>query len=225
VLDAGTGEQLRALLHERPRAFGKPRSTWTLRLAAEVWWERGVTPYPVRLETTRQALKRLGVNWRRATRWITSPAPPLCVQKTHRDRLSRLATQHPDWVLGVADDTWWSRLAQPALHSWTEGTPLRLIEQHCPKEDPDPTALACDELRRLDSHEVLLRFVDGRPVSHVTTAFLAWLYQRLAVERKRVLVLLWDNASWHINWEVRTWVRAHHQQVKPHGGIRLLRWR
>jgi hypothetical protein len=31
VLDAGTGEQWRALLHERPRAFGKPRRTWTLR--------------------------------------------------------------------------------------------------------------------------------------------------------------------------------------------------
>ena len=29
-------EPLRVLLHERPRAFGKPRSTWTLRLAAEV---------------------------------------------------------------------------------------------------------------------------------------------------------------------------------------------
>jgi hypothetical protein len=31
VLDA---ERLRALLHARPRAFGHPRSTWTLRLAA-----------------------------------------------------------------------------------------------------------------------------------------------------------------------------------------------
>jgi DNA-binding CsgD family transcriptional regulator len=75
VLDAGKGEQWRALLPERPRACGKPRTTWTLRLAADVCWERGLPPSPVSIETIRQALKRLGVNWRRAKRWITSPDP------------------------------------------------------------------------------------------------------------------------------------------------------
>jgi transposase len=79
VLDA---EPLRALLHERPRAFGKPRSTWTLRLAAEVCCEQGLTPYPVSIETIRQALKRLGVNWRRAKRWITSPDPHYALKKS-----------------------------------------------------------------------------------------------------------------------------------------------
>ena len=74
-LDAGKSAQLRALLHQRPRVFGKPRRTWTLRLAAEVYWEQGLTPYPVSIETIRQALKRLSVNWRRAKRWITSPDP------------------------------------------------------------------------------------------------------------------------------------------------------
>jgi hypothetical protein len=78
---------------------------------------------------------------------------------------------------------------------------------------------------RTDAHEVRRRLVDGRPVSHVTTAFLGWLCQRLAAERKRVLVRLWASASWPISREVRTWVRAHHQQVKRHGGGRLLTWR
>jgi hypothetical protein len=87
----------------------------------------------------------------------------------------RLAAQHADWVLGCVDETWWSRLAQPALHSWTGGKPLRLIAQDLPKGDPDLKALACYGRLRLDSHDVLLRFVDGRPVSHVTTAFLAAL--------------------------------------------------
>jgi transposase len=79
VLDA---KPLQALLHERPRAFGKARSTWTLRLAAEVCWERGLTPYPVGIETIRQALKRLGVHWRRAKRWITSPDPQYALKKS-----------------------------------------------------------------------------------------------------------------------------------------------
>ena len=134
----------------------------------------------------------------------------------------RLATQHPDWVLGFADETWWSRFAHPALHSWTEGEPLRLVEQVPPKRDPEPKALCCYGLLRTDADEVLLRFVDGRPVSHVTTAFLQWLGERLVAERKTVLVLIWDNASWHISQEVRNWKRAHNQRVKQHGGIRLL---
>jgi transposase len=81
VLDTGTAEQLRALLHERPRAFGKPRSTWTLRLAAEVCREQGLTPSQVSIETVRQALKRLGVSWQRAKRWITSPDPQYALKK------------------------------------------------------------------------------------------------------------------------------------------------
>jgi hypothetical protein len=79
VLDAAP---LQALLHERPRAFGKPRRTWTLRLAAEVCWERGLTPHQVSIETIRQALKRLGVRWRRAKRWMTSPAPQYALKKS-----------------------------------------------------------------------------------------------------------------------------------------------
>ena len=125
-------------------------------------------------------------------------------------------------MLGVADETWWSRLAHPALHRWTTGDPLRLVEQALPKGDSEPKALCCYGLLRTDCDAVLLRFVEGRPVSQVTTAFLAWLCQRLTTERKRVLVLIWDNASWHMSQEVRTWLRAHNPQVKRHGGVRLL---
>jgi hypothetical protein len=57
--------------------------------------------------------------------------------------LIRLAQAHPDWVLGYLDETWWSRLAQPALHAWTDDAPLRLVERAADKADPDPKALAC----------------------------------------------------------------------------------
>src|SRR5947209_9254445 len=72
--DAGR-ERLRALRHRSPRAFGKPTSLWTLALAAEVAFAEGITARPVSDETIRQALVRLGVGWKRAKTWITSPDP------------------------------------------------------------------------------------------------------------------------------------------------------
>src|SRR5262249_20798893 len=68
-------EQLRALLHRSPHEFGKPSSLWTLAWAAEVSFARGLSPTQVSDETIRQALKRLGVGWKRAKHWITSPDP------------------------------------------------------------------------------------------------------------------------------------------------------
>ena len=70
---------------------------------------------------------------------------------------------------------------------------------------------------------MFLRFVDGRPVSPVTCAFLAWAAAQLAAEGVRVLALIWDNASWHISHEVRDWIRTHNRDAKRTGhGCRLL---
>lgn len=81
VWDRDRDEDLRDLLHRRPREFGKPTSLWTLGLVAEVCHERGWTPRVLSIEAIRQALKRLGVGWRRAKHWITSPDPQYAKKK------------------------------------------------------------------------------------------------------------------------------------------------
>jgi len=133
---------------------------------------------------------------------------------------------HPDWALGFADEVWWSRVARPRMASWArEDTPLRLVEQTVARADPDPKALACygvlvqqwNDVGRRDD-EMLLRFVDGRPVSAITTQFLAWCSDRLAAEGKTALLLVWDNASWHIGKVVRAWIGAHNRAVKADRG-------
>ena len=128
--------------------------------------------------------------------------------------------------MGYADETWWSRLARPTLHTWTDGAPLRLVQQTAAKTDPDPKALACYGLlvRPGDdaAEEVWLRFVDGRPVSVLTTQFLAWGAERLAAAGRTTLVVVWDNASWHGSGAVRRWLRAHNQRVHREGGVRLI---
>lgn len=68
-------ERLKELLHSSPRQYGKATSIWTLELAAEVSFERGLTASRVSGETVRATLARLGVRWKRAKHWITSPDP------------------------------------------------------------------------------------------------------------------------------------------------------
>lgn len=82
IMDEDKREQLRALLHTSPRTFGKQRSLWTLDLAAQVCYERGLTPHKLSIEAIRLALQRLDVNWQRAKHWITSPDPQYALKKS-----------------------------------------------------------------------------------------------------------------------------------------------
>jgi hypothetical protein len=161
------------------------------------------------------------------------PGPGGRPEKRRRDRLIALARSHPEWALGFEDEAWWSRLAHPALHAWAgPDRPLRLVAQAVAKDDPDPKALACYGLlvRWWDAgpagprrEATWLRFVDGRPVSAVTTRFLDWCCARLAAAGTTALLLVWDNAAWPLSQEVRAWLGAHNRAVKRAGrGVRLV---
>ena len=143
-----------------------------------------------------------------------------------------MAGTQPDWAVGFEDEVWFSRLAQPSLHAWTTGKndknkPLRLCVKQPDRHDKTAKALACYGLfvpEQIGSPEqMLLRFVAGRPLSAVTCDFLAWTCERLCRQGKRVLVLVWDNASWHVSQHVHRWIKRHNRQVKTSGsGVRLL---
>jgi transposase len=132
--------------------------------------------------------------------------------------------------VGFEDEVWWSRVAHPRLHAWAEAAaPLRLQALTPADNDPEPPALACYGLlvrypaRPATPERMLLRFVHGRPVSAITCDFLHWCCQKLARQRVKVWVLIWDNAGWHLSKVVRTWIRTHNQQVKRTGqGVRIL---
>lgn len=211
--DQARCEALRALLHQSPRTFDRPTSCWTLELAAEVCVEQGLTESQVSIETIRLALKKLGVGWQRAKHWITSPDPEYVRKKQRRDALIALAQRY-GWEIGYLDEVWWSRVSQPHMHSWSDqDDPLHLQELAVDKNDPDPKALACYGMLSVESGRMHLRFVSGRPVSQVTTDFLEWLCEQVQAQGKHVLVLIWDNASWHVSKQVRTWLREHNQTV------------
>jgi transposase len=139
-----------------------------------------------------------------------------------------LACGHPTWALGFADEVWWSRLAQPDQHGWADhDDQLRLQELARAKHDSDPKALACYGLllrrRPQQADRMLLRFVDGRPISALTCDFLAWSCERLAAQGITGLLLIWDNASWHKSQYVRHWIRSHNRAVRQTGqGLRIV---
>ena len=130
MLDTAFDEPLRRLLRQTLHSYGQPRSLWTLELVAQVCHDRDWTPRVLSSETIRQAICRLGVSWRRAQHWITSPDPAYTRKKKARDRLLRLVASHPDWVLGFPDECWWSRLAQPNVPTWAAEEPARLQEHN-----------------------------------------------------------------------------------------------
>ena len=159
----------------------------------------------------------------------SEPGPAVRYKKRQRDRLIALAAERADWVVGYQDEVWWSRFAQPSMHAWADD-PLRLVQRHKRRDDPEPAALACYGVyvpawpaEPASGASMLLRFVRGRPVSHVTTTFLSWASRRMAARGVRVWVLVWDNAPWHVSAEVRAWLRSHNEAVKRRGrGVRIL---
>ncbi len=135
-----------------------------------------------------------------------------------------VAAADPEWAVGFLDECWWSRLALPTLNGWSEqGEPLRLLQESVAKDDPEPKAIPCYGLYPPEIDDTWLRFVDGGPVSSVTTQFLRWGLEKLEALGKKVLLLIWDNASWPISKGVRRWLGKHNRHVKESGeGVRIV---
>ena len=135
-----------------------------------------------------------------------------------------VANGNPEWAVGFEDECWWSRVALPTLSSFSEeGKPLRLLQRSIPKDDPEPKAVSCYGLYLPEIEETWLRFVDGRPVSPITTQFLEWSLEKLEAAGKKILLLIWDNASWHVSKEVRRWLGRRNREAKKSGlGVRIV---
>jgi transposase len=98
---------------------------------------------------------------------------------------------------------------------------LRLVQRD-PKPDEEEKALACFGAVRQDTEQVYLYFSDGQPNSEHMWVFIVALLDIARQERKRVVVLIWDNASWHKSHRLKQWLRDHNRQAKAKGDVRLI---
>ncbi|HCF26103.1 MAG TPA: hypothetical protein DEV81_02500 [Cyanobacteria bacterium UBA11049] len=157
-------------------------------MLAEMCQQQGITEKQVSRTTIESALKAKGITWSRAKAWIVSPDEQYELKKRQRNRLIELSEQNSDWIVGFLDEEEWSRLRDPMMHSWTEdGKPLQLVEKTADKTEADPKAIACYGVYLRSASQVLLRFVEQRPVSEITCQFLASVCQQVNQMGKRVV--------------------------------------
>ena len=220
--DKSPRDRLRELVHQSPRAFGKPRSTWTLQLLAEVCFETGIVSQSISASTVWRELRRMRIRWKQSRLWQTSPDPQYALKKARRDKLIEVSAKHSDRVLGFEDEVWWSRLQRPRMQAWADGPPLKMHVLKADDWDPDPIAICCYGILRNDTKRVMLRFAEDRPVGEITALFLEWVCQTLQDEGKKRLIVIWDDAPWHACATVLDWAREHNCRVKREGGVELI---
>ena len=88
-------DDLKALLHRSPRTLGRATSLWTLALVAEVCKDKGWTARTLSPEGVRKVLARLGIGWKRAMHWLTSPDPDYVKNKSRGTGRSPRPTSIP----------------------------------------------------------------------------------------------------------------------------------
>lgn len=118
------------------------------------------------------------------------------------------------------DECWFSRFAAPKVYQWTDGNDIRMTSYDT-RERVNP-AVSCYGVRCSISKQVVLGFFEGQPLSEMTWNFVQGLLARARQMEKKLLVLIWDNAGWHLSKRLKLWIHQHNQQAKATGDVRLL---
>lgn len=98
---------------------------------------------------------------------------------------------------------------------------MRLVER-TPASGETEKALACFGAVRQDTQQTYLYFSDGQPNSEHTWLFIMGLLAMARREKIRVVVMIWDHATWHKSKRLRQWIRSYKLAAKKLGQPRLL---
>ena len=134
-----------------------------------------------------------------------------------------MAQAQDNWMLVDQDECWFSRFAQPQMHAFAaDAANLRLVQRE-PERGETDKAIACYGAVCDETNERFFSFAAGQPNSEKSIAFLSTLLAVAKARAQHVLVVIWDQATWHKSKKVINWVRQHNRQAKQEEqGVRLL---
>ena len=120
------------------------------------------------------------------------------------------------------DESWFSRFKQTAFQQWAgPGDHPRLVQREPARHQKDK-ALACFGAVCQQTGQRYFYLCEGQPNTAYTILMLKRLLAVARDKGKRVLLILWDRASWHKSKALFRWTRAHNRQAKLNGDVRLL---
>ncbi len=98
---------------------------------------------------------------------------------------------------------------------------MRLVERTAAPDETEK-ALACFGAVRQDTQQTYLYFSRGQPNSEHTWLFIMGLLAVARQEKIRVVVMIWDQATWHKSKRLRQWIRSYNLEAKKIAQPRLL---
>lgn len=94
--------------------------------------------------------------------------------------------------------------------------------ERIPAHKDTEQALACFGAVRQDTQQTYLYFCEGQPNSEHTWVFIMGLLALACQAEIRVVVMIWDRATWHQSKRLRKWIRSYNQAARQAGQPRLL---
>ena len=211
------------LLKQSPEHFRLDTGVWRLhdlvRAAKRTKVVRGAAQRTFNTETVRRLLRKAGYVYLSAKWWITSDDPHYAHKKARRDKLLAWAKQDPSIRVVYQDESWFSGNPKPIRRYGRPGHPRDVA-----------VAKPAQKLKGAWVLYAALEAVSGKVHRHYAPRCnqtqvrqqLEALLREFQAEGKRVLVVLWDNASWHTAQGLRHWYHQYNQHAKREACIRLL---
>jgi transposase len=211
------------LLKQSPEQFGIDSGVWRLHDLVTVAKRTGLVTGPARrtfnVETVRRLLRKAGYVYLSAKWWITSDDPHYRHKKARRDAILAWARRDPSILAVFQDESWFSGTPKAVGQYGQRGTPrTAAVEKPAHKCKGAWVLYAALEVV---SGRVQRFYAPRCNQTHVRQQLETLLAQAQAAG-KRVLVVIWDNASWHTAKALRRWYYRYNQTAKRDGRARLL---
>ena len=211
------------LLKQSPEQFGIDSGVWRLHDLVTVAKRTGLVTGPARrtfnIETVRRLLRKAGYVYLSAKWWITSDDPHYAHKKARRDAILAWAKRDPSIRVVFQDESWFSGTPKAVGQYGQRGQP-RTAAVEKPAHKCKGAWVLYAALDVLTGQ--VQRFYAPRCNQTYVRQHLEALLTQAQAAGKRVLVVIWDNDSWHTAKALRRWYYRYNQTAKRTGQVRLL---